>query len=107
MTDTKKIAVIGLGYVGLPLAVHLAKHFPVIGLDIDAKRVEELKGGHDRTREIDRMQLCDTAMMFASDPVSITGSDIFIVTVPTPVDKNNQPDLSAVRGASRMVGALE
>ncbi len=106
MADTKKIAVIGLGYVGLPLAVHLAKHFPVIGLDIDAKRVEELKGGHDRTREIDRMQLCDTAMMFASDPVSITGSDIFIVTVPTPVDKNNLPDLSAVRGASRMVGGV-
>ncbi len=106
MADTKKIAVIGLGYVGLPLAVHLAKHFPVIGLDIDEKRVEELKGGHDRTREIDRMQLCDTAMMFASDPVSITGSDIFIVTVPTPVDKNNQPDLSAVRSASRMVGGV-
>ena len=106
MADTKKIAVIGLGYVGLPLAVHLAKHFPVIGLDIDVKRVDELKRGHDRTREIDRAQLCDTAMNFATDPTVIAGSDIFIVTVPTPVDKNNLPDLAAVRGASRMVGGV-
>lgn len=106
MANNRKIAVIGLGYVGLPLAVHLAKHFPVIGLDIDANRVEELKRGQDRTREIDRAQLCDTAMTFASDPSAIVGCDIFIVTVPTPVDKNNLPDLTAVKGASRMVGGV-
>ncbi len=106
MADTKKIAVIGLGYVGLPLAVHLAKHFPVIGLDIDAQRVDELKRGHDRTREIDRGPLCETTMNFSSDPAVIAGSDIFIVTVPTPVDKNNLPDLTAVKGASRMVGGV-
>ena len=106
MADIKKIAVIGLGYVGLPLAVHLAKHFPVIGLDIDANRVDEIKRGHDRTREIDRPQLCDTTMKFASDPAVIAGSDIYIVTVPTPVDNNNLPDLTAVRGASRMVGGV-
>ena len=106
MADTKKIAVIGLGYVGLPLAVHLAKHYPVIGLDIDAGRVDELKRGHDRTREIERGPLCDTSMTFASDPAAITGSDIYIVTVPTPVDKNNLPDLAAVKGASRMVGGV-
>ena len=106
MADIKKIAVIGLGYVGLPLAVHLARYFPVIGLDIDANRVDELKRGHDRTREIDRPQLCDTTMNFASDPAVIAGSDIYIVTVPTPVDNNNLPDLTAVRGASRMVGGV-
>ena len=106
MADIKKIAVIGLGYVGLPLAVHLAKHFPVIGLDIDANRVDEIKRGHDRTREIDRLQLCDTTMNFTSDPAVIAGSDIYIVTVPTPVDNNNLPDLTAVRGASRMVGGV-
>jgi UDP-N-acetyl-D-galactosamine dehydrogenase len=106
MADIKKIAVIGLGYVGLPLAVHLAKHFPVIGLDIDANRVDEIKRGHDRTREIDRLQLCDTTMKFANDPAVIAGSDIYIVTVPTPVDNNNLPDLTAVRGASRMVGGV-
>ena len=106
MADTKKIAVIGLGYVGLPLAVHLAKHFPVIGLDIDTNRVDELKRGHDRTREIDRAPLCESSMTFASDPAAIAGSDIYIVTVPTPVDKNNLPDLTAVKGASRMVGGV-
>jgi UDP-N-acetyl-D-galactosamine dehydrogenase len=106
MADTKKIAVIGLGYVGLPLAVHLAKHFPVIGLDIDVNRVDELKRGHDRTREIERGPLCDTSMTFACDPAAIAGSDIFIVTVPTPVDKNNLPDLGAVKGASKMIGSV-
>ncbi|MBT5458008.1 MAG: nucleotide sugar dehydrogenase, partial [Rhodospirillaceae bacterium] len=106
MADTKKVAVIGLGYVGLPLAVHLAKHMPVIGLDIDTGRVEELKAGHDRTREIDRDRLCDTSMSFTCEPSDIAGSDIYIVTVPTPVDEHNVPDLGAVRGASRMVGGI-
>ena len=106
MADSRKIAVIGLGYVGLPLAVHLAKHFPVIGLDINAQRVDELKRGHDRTREIDRMMLCDTTMTFTTVPEAIAGSDIYIVTVPTPVDEHNVPDLGAVKGASRLVGSV-
>ena len=106
MADTKKVAVIGLGYVGLPLAVHLAKHMPVVGLDIDTGRIQELKAGHDRTREIDRDRLCDTSMSFTSEPTDIAGSDIYIVTVPTPVDEHNVPDLGAVRGASRMVGGI-
>ena len=106
MAETKKIAVIGLGYVGLSLAVHLAKHMPVVGLDIDAGRVEELKAGHDRTREIDRDRLCDTTLTVTSNPAAIAGSDIYIVTVPTPVDDNNMPDLGAVRSASRMVGGV-
>ena len=104
--EARKVAVIGLGYVGLPLAVHLARHYPVIGLDIDARRVEELRRGHDRTREIDRGRLCDTTMTFTSELEDIRGSDIYIITVPTPVDESNQPDLGAVRGASRMVGSV-
>ncbi len=104
--EGKKVAVIGLGYVGLPLAVHLAKHFPVIGIDIDARRVEELRRGHDRTREVDRGRLCETTMSFTSDANDIRGYDIYIVTVPTPVDDSNQPDLGAVRSASRMVGSV-
>ena len=106
MPDSKKIAVIGLGYVGLPLAVNLAKHFSVIGLDIDASRVEELKGGHDRTREIDGTQLYESSIVYSNDLQAIAGSDIYIVTVPTPVDEHNNPDLTAVRSASQMIGSV-
>ena len=106
MAEPQKIAVIGLGYVGLPLAVHLAKHFSVVGLDIDSRRVAELKGGHDRTREIEPDMLAATSMVFTDDPSAIRGSDIYIVTVPTPVDGANKPDLGAVRGASKLVGGV-
>ncbi len=106
MADAQKIAVIGLGYVGLPLAIHLARQFPVIGLDIDLRRVEELRAGHDRTREIEPEMLAATTMQFTTDPGTIRGSDIYIVTVPTPVDASNKPDLAAVKGASRLVGAV-
>lgn len=106
MAEPQKIAVIGLGYVGLPLAIHLAKHFPVVGFDIDLRRVDELKGGHDRTREIGPALLTASTMEFTTDASAIRGSDIFIVTVPTPVDAANKPDLTAVKGASRLVGGV-
>ena len=106
MAEPQKIGVIGLGYVGLPLAIHLAKHFSVVGLDIDLRRVDELKGGHDRTREIEPALLIASTMEFTTDASAIRGSDIFIVTVPTPVDDANEPDLTAVKGASRLVGGV-
>jgi UDP-N-acetyl-D-galactosamine dehydrogenase len=106
MAEPQKIGVIGLGYVGLPLAIHLAKHFSVVGLDIDLRRVDELKGGHDRTREIEPALLIASTMEFTTDVSAIRGSDIFIVTVPTPVDDANEPDLTAVKGASRLVGGV-
>jgi UDP-N-acetyl-D-glucosamine/UDP-N-acetyl-D-galactosamine dehydrogenase len=106
MAEPQKIAVIGLGYVGLPLAVHLAKHFPVVGLDIDQRRIDELKGGHDRTREIETALLVASTMDFTNDASAIRGCDIFIVTVPTPVDDANKPDLTAVKGASKLVGGV-
>ncbi len=102
---TERVAVIGLGYVGLPLAVALAKHFPTIGFDIDQGRIRELVGGHDRTHEIDPPALkAATGLTYASDIAAIKGADIFIVTVPTPVDSGNRPDLAAVRAACRTVG---
>jgi len=99
---TPKIAVVGLGYVGLPLAVALARSFPTVGYDIDEVRIDELKRGHDRTREVDRAAI---AMIEASaDPRVLDGRDVYIVTAPTPVDHENRPDLAAVRGAAETVG---
>jgi UDP-N-acetyl-D-glucosamine/UDP-N-acetyl-D-galactosamine dehydrogenase len=98
-----RIVVIGLGYVGLPLAVALARKFDVIGFDTDRARVEELARGTDRTREVSGSELASTTMTFTSDPQRCVGADFYIVTVPTPVDENNEPDLRAVLAATRMV----
>ncbi|MCW5773877.1 MAG: nucleotide sugar dehydrogenase, partial [Rhodospirillaceae bacterium] len=104
MTAPKLIAVVGLGYVGLPLAVALARHFPVLGYDLDARRVEELKRGHDRTNEVERAALAGTTARFSAAEADMAAADFFIVTVPTPVDEHNAPDLGAVRAACRAVG---
>lgn len=105
-SSSPKIAVIGLGYVGLPLAVSLAKHFDVVGFDINVGRIKELQSGHDRTREIDDKTLSSTKLSLTSETETIKGKDIYIVTVPTPVDNNNKPDLAAVKAACRTVGAV-
>ena len=102
----KRIVVIGLGYVGLPLAVALARSFDVLGLDIDARRVAELESGHDRTHEIDAATLAGSALRYTSDPSAGAGADIYIVTVPTPVDAENQPDLKPVIGATEAVATM-
>jgi UDP-N-acetyl-D-mannosaminuronate dehydrogenase len=100
-----RIVVIGLGYVGLPLAVALARKFDVTGFDTGRHRVEELARGIDRTREVSGSELAGTAMTFTSDPQRCVGADVYIVTVPTPVDENNEPDLRAVLAATRMVAS--
>ncbi|UVO50891.1 nucleotide sugar dehydrogenase [Sphingomonas sp. SUN019] len=100
------IAVVGLGYVGLPLAVALAKQFTVTGYDVDAGRIAELRAHHDRTNEIDPALLAASALRLTGDPADARGADIFIVTVPTPVDADNRPDLGAVMSATRTVAAL-
>jgi UDP-N-acetyl-D-glucosamine/UDP-N-acetyl-D-galactosamine dehydrogenase len=102
---TTKIAVIGLGYVGLPLAVELARHFPTTGFDIDAVRIGELRGGHDRTREVDPDDLRGGVLALTCHTAGLAGHELYIVTVPTPVDARNQPDLGAVLAACRTVGA--
>ena len=99
-----KIVIIGLGYVGLPLAVALARHFQVTGFDIDVSRVHELQQCNDRTQEVERDDLAGSTLAVTSDLGVCWGADVYIVTVPTPVDTNNQPDLAAVLSACRMVG---
>lgn len=101
-----KIAVIGLGYVGLPLAVALSRHYKVIGYDVSENRVRELKEGHDRTHEIDEEILKKSSLQVSTDPNTMHGSNVFIVTVPTPVDESNTPDLEPLRKASITLGGI-
>lgn len=101
-----RIVVIGLGYVGLPLAVQLAKHFETWGLDINQARISELESGFDRTDEIDRERLAASTLRLTANAADCPPADAYIVTVPTPIDGNNQPDLSPVIGATKMVGTM-
>ena len=106
VSRNEKVVVVGLGYVGLPLAVALAKRFDVTGLDIDAARVDELKAGRDRTREVTGDQLAASTLALTHRAEDCRGADIYIVTVPTPVDAENRPDLGPVVSATRSVAAL-
>jgi UDP-N-acetyl-D-galactosamine dehydrogenase len=106
MAKSPRIVIVGLGYVGLPLAVALARKFDAIGFDVDSDRVAELRSGIDRTREVDEGDLCQSALKLSSDPADCAGADVFIVAVPTPVDAINRPDLSAVLSATRMVAEI-
>lgn len=106
MSHGRKIAVIGLGYVGLPVAAAFARGgSPVIGFDIDAGRVRELAAGEDRTLEVDPSDLKLPSLEFTSEVAGLRSADFFIITVPTPIDDANRPDLSAMLAASRLVGA--
>lgn len=104
MSSSPRISVIGLGYVGLPLAIHLARHFEVTGFDIDVTRITQLKSGEDRTEEVEPAALRETTMRFSDAEAALAETDIFIVTVPTPVDSDNKPDLRPIRSASETVG---
>jgi UDP-N-acetyl-D-glucosamine/UDP-N-acetyl-D-galactosamine dehydrogenase len=100
----EKIAVVGLGYVGLPLAVHLAAHFEVVGFDLNAKRVAELQNGHDRTLEVDAATLAASAARYTSAPDDLAACRLIIVAVPTPIDAHKIPDLTPLHSASITVG---
>jgi UDP-N-acetyl-D-galactosamine dehydrogenase len=101
----RTIAVIGLGYVGLPVAVAFARSgVPVIGFDVDRRRIEELRSGHDRTREIEKGQLAQRTLRLENDPACLRDADFIIVTVPTPIDGAHRPDLGALLSASETVG---
>lgn len=102
-----RIGVMGLGYVGLPLAVYLARHYPVVGFDINQTRIEELRGGHDRTREVTEEEIrLAKGLKYSASAEDLKSCNFYIVTVPTPVDEHLKPDLGALHKASEMVGKV-
>jgi len=118
-----RIGIIGLGYVGLPLAVEFARKYPVVGFDLKSSRIEELRRGEDRTREVDPADLRSVALAhasiprkdkqrsqsgltFSSDAADLAACNVFIVTVPTPIDRYKRPDLAPLLGASETVGKV-
>ncbi len=107
MSHGRIIAVIGLGYVGLPVAVAFARSGePVIGFDIDRKRVDELRSGHDRTGEVEEAELVQKNLRYECDPAYLRDADFYIITVPTPIDDAHRPDLGAMLAASKTVGSM-
>jgi len=101
-----KLSVIGLGYVGLPIALEFAKSLSVIGFDINSKRVALMRKGIDPSKELDDSAFADTDIYFTSDPKDLKQASFHIVAIPTPVDKNNLPDLTALKNASKSVGSI-
>ncbi|TKS60517.1 MAG: UDP-N-acetyl-D-galactosamine dehydrogenase [Nitrospira sp.] len=101
----RKIAVVGLGYVGLPIAVAFGKHGPVVGFDINKTKIDELKQGIDRTGEVSKEDLTATKINFTCEPADLKAADFIIVAVPTPISKALQPDLKALRMVSEVIGA--
>jgi UDP-N-acetyl-D-galactosamine dehydrogenase len=101
----RKIAVIGLGYVGLPVAVAFARSgAAVIGFDVDRNRIDELRAGVDRTCEVETSDLAHPTLLYTGDPAALAAADFYIVTVPTPIDAARRPDLAAMFAASDTVG---
>lgn len=102
-----RIAIIGLGYVGLPLAVEFGKHFQTIGYDINTARVAELQAGHDSTLEVEAEELAASGQLcFSTDLQAITECNVYIVTVPTPIDEHKRPDFTPLVKASQMLGKV-
>ena len=102
-----KIGIVGLGYVGLPLAIEFGKQYPTIGLDIQEERIAQLKAGEDATCEVGPEELAQaTQLTYTHRPEDLADCTVYIVTVPTPIDQYKRPDLSALEGASRAVGKL-
>lgn len=100
----RKIAVVGLGYVGLPLAIAFGRKFPLIGFDIKRQRIDELREGIDRTGEVESEELKSSQLTFTSNPADLRAADFIIIAVPTPIDKARRPDLTPLLKASQTVG---
>jgi UDP-N-acetyl-D-galactosamine dehydrogenase len=106
-TSDLRLAVVGLGYVGLPLAVEFAKTRPVVGFDINERRIAELRAGNDVTRELSPQELAEGKLLsFTTKPAEIANCNVYIVTVPTPVDDDKQPDLGPCLAASATIGKV-
>ena len=105
ITTSPRLAIVGLGYVGLPLVVEFGKQLPTIGFDIHQHRVEQLQQGIDSTLETTAEELASSKhLQITCDRNAIADCNVFIITVPTPVDNNKQPDLTPLRKASETVG---
>ncbi|WP_319408606.1 nucleotide sugar dehydrogenase [uncultured Desulfosarcina sp.] len=100
----EKIAVVGLGYVGLPLAVHLSRYFDVVGYDFKSRRIAELNAGRDRTLEVSDEEMAAAAVVYTDDPKALGDCRLIIVAVPTPIDQYRIPDLTPLRSASESTG---
>ena len=103
ISGKEKLALVGLGYVGMPIAVEFAKHIEVIGFDINETRVNEYKNGIDSTNEIGE-DISKTTVDFTSDSKRLKEASFIIVAVPTPIKTDNSPDLRPIEGASRIIG---
>ena len=101
-----KIAIVGLGYVGLPLAVEFSKKYQAIGFDLNVERINQLKAGIDKTLEVSNDELKNTSIVFTTDIQAISDCNVYIITVPTPVDKYNNPDMKPLASASKTVGEI-
>jgi len=101
-----KVCIIGLGYVGLPLAVLTSKKYKVVGFDRDALKIEKLKNGVDDSNEISKKDISSSNILFTNKEKDLKNSDFYIVTVPTPVKKNNEPDLRYLKNASKLIGRV-
>ena len=107
LLENTKIAIIGLGYVGLPLAVEFSKKYPVIGFDINESRIGQLSNGHDLTLEVSDTELAEAKqLVFSSNKQLLREANVYIVTVPTPIDEHKQPDLTPLIKASEMLGSV-
>ena len=102
--QSRSIAVVGLGYVGLPIAVAFGKIGSVIGFDVNEKKIEELRKGIDRTGEVSEKDLASSQVRYTSQPADLKNADFIIVAVPTPINEALQPDLTALQKASEMIG---
>ena len=102
-----RIAVIGLGYVGLPLMVEFAKKYPTLGFDINIERISQLRDGIDSMKDLSKKDLKEAVHgSFSVDPADLKDYNVYIITVPTPVDKNNRPDLTALKNTCQLVGKV-
>jgi UDP-N-acetyl-D-galactosamine dehydrogenase len=104
--DRVRIGVVGLGYVGLPLAVELAKRYPTLGFDINAARIRELEAGHDSSLEVEPEELRAASLGYSSDEQDLQDCNVFIVTVPTPINDHKEPDFRPLESASRTLGRV-
>nr|WP_305080095.1 NAD(P)-binding domain-containing protein [Methylomonas koyamae] len=107
MLDNIKIGMIGLGYVGLPLAVEFGRKYPTVGFDINRHRIEELRAGRDHTLEVSEEELAAaTKLTYSADLQDIADCSVYIVTVPTPINEHKQPDLTPLQKASDLLGKV-